>query len=54
MKRIIQLKVNGIEFEAILNTARTAQAIWEALPTVARLFTSRVTSIFWVNNTQSL
>ncbi|MFC1915593.1 cyclophilin-like fold protein [Chloroflexota bacterium] len=36
MKRTIQIKVNGIEFEAILNSTRTAEAIWEALPITAR------------------
>jgi len=39
MKRTIQIKVNGIELEAILNDSRTAQAIWEALPIVARINT---------------
>ncbi len=39
MKRTIQIKVNGIEFEAILNNSRTAEAIWEALPIVARIDT---------------
>ncbi|HUV45721.1 MAG TPA: cyclophilin-like fold protein [Dehalococcoidia bacterium] len=35
MKRTIQIKVNGIELEAILNNSRTAGAIWEALPITA-------------------
>ena len=39
MKRTIQIKVNSIEVEAILNNSRTAQAIWEALPIVARINT---------------
>ena len=39
MKRTIQIKVNGIELEAILNDSRTAQAIWEALPIVTRINT---------------
>ena len=39
MKRTIQIKVNGIELKAILNNSRTAQAIWEALPIVARINT---------------
>ncbi len=39
MKRTIQIKVNGIDLEAILNNSRTAQAIWEALPIVARINT---------------
>ena len=39
MKRIIQIKVNSIEIEAILNNSRTAQAILEALPIVARINT---------------
>ena len=39
MKRTIQIKVNGIELKAILNDSRTAQAIWEALPIVARINT---------------
>ncbi len=39
MKRTIQIKVNGIEVEAILNNSRTAQAIWEALPIVASINT---------------
>ena len=39
MKRTIQIKVNGIELEAILNESGTAQAIWEALPIVTRINT---------------
>ena len=39
MKKTIQIKVDGIEFEAILNKSRTAQAIWKALPIVARINT---------------
>ncbi len=39
MKRTIQIKVSGIELKAILNDSRTAQAIWEALPIVARINT---------------
>ncbi len=35
MNRTIQIKVNGIELEAILNNSRTAEAIWEALPITA-------------------
>lgn len=38
-KRTIQIKVNGIEAEAILNNSRTAEAIWAALPVVARINT---------------
>ena len=34
MNRTIQIKVNGIELEAILNNSRTAEAIWEALPII--------------------
>ncbi|MBA7512534.1 hypothetical protein ES705_04540 [subsurface metagenome] len=39
MKRTIQIKVNGIELKAILNNSRIAQAIWGALPIVARINT---------------
>ena len=39
MQRTIQIKVNGIQVEAILNNSRTAQAIWEALPIVTRINT---------------
>jgi len=39
MKRTIQIKVNGIELEAILNESGTAQAIWAALPIVTRINT---------------
>ncbi len=39
MKRTIQIKVDGIEFEAILNNSRTAEAIWGALPIVAHINT---------------
>ena len=35
MNRTIQIKVNGIELEAILNNSRTAEAICEALPITA-------------------
>jgi len=33
--RTIQIRVNGIELEAVLNDSTTAEAIWEALPIVA-------------------
>ena len=36
MNRTIQIRVNGIELEAILNNSRTAGAIWETLPIIAR------------------
>ncbi len=36
MNRTIQIRVNGIELEAILNNSRTADAIWETLPIIAR------------------
>lgn len=39
MKKTVQIKVNGIEVEAVLNNSRTAQAIWEALPIVAQINT---------------
>jgi len=39
MNRTIRIKVNTIELEAVLNNSRTAEAIWEALPIVARLNT---------------
>lgn len=39
MKRTIQIKINGVELEAILNNSRTAQAIWKALPIAARINT---------------
>jgi len=41
MKRTIQIKVNSIEFEAILNNSRTAHAKWDAFPIVARINTWR-------------
>ena len=39
MKKTIRIKVNSIEFEAILNNSKTAQTIWEALPIVAQINT---------------
>ena len=36
MNRTIQIRVNGIELEAILNNSRTADAIWGTLPIIAR------------------
>ena len=39
MKRTIQIKVNGIELEAVLNDTKTAEAIWEVLPITARINT---------------
>ena len=36
MNRTIQIRVNGIELEAILNNSRTADAIWETLPIIAQ------------------
>ena len=35
MGKAIQIKVNGIDLEAILNDSKTAEAIWEALPITA-------------------
>jgi len=39
MERTIRIKVGSIELEAILNNSKTAEAIWEALPLVARVNT---------------
>ena len=35
MNRTILIKVNGIELDATLNSSRTAEAIWTALPITA-------------------
>ena len=36
MEKVIKIKIDSFELEAILNNSRTAEAIWEALPIVAR------------------
>ncbi len=36
MEKVIKIKIDSFEIEAILNNSRTAEAIWEALPIVAR------------------
>ena len=36
MEKVIKIKIDSFELEAILNNSRTAEAIWEVLPIVAR------------------
>jgi hypothetical protein len=36
MEKIVKIKTGGIELEAILNTSKTADAIWKALPITAQ------------------
>ena len=36
MEKVIKIKIDSFELGAILNNSRTAEAIWEALPIVAR------------------
>jgi hypothetical protein len=36
MEKIIKMKIGSVELEAILNNSFTAEAIWEALPIVAK------------------
>lgn len=36
MEKIIKMKIGSVELEAILNNSFTAEAIWEALPIIAK------------------
>lgn len=36
MEKIIKIRIDSLELEALLNNSHTAEAIWEALPIVAR------------------
>ena len=39
MRKVVQIKVDGIELEAMLNDSRTADAVWEVLPLKTRFST---------------